>query len=121
MIFTVCIISVCLQVTVKGVIGGSVALPCSSAQHDHELQDIDVYWVYSGSTNVFDIIKGKDSVEGQDSLYKNRAKTFHSDEYLRGNFSLKLLNLQLTDGGKYTCFISHSSEHKTVELIINGL
>ncbi len=81
-VFIVCIISVSLQVTVEGVIGGSVVLPCSSAQHDHELQDIDVYWVYSGSTNVFDIINGKDSVEGQDPRYKNKTETF-PDEYER--------------------------------------
>ncbi len=83
-------------------------------------KDIDVYWVYSGSTNVFDIIKGKDSVEGQDPLYKNKTETF-PDEYERGNFSLKLINLQHSDAGKYTCFITPSDELQTVELIIKGV
>ncbi|KAF4097840.1 hypothetical protein G5714_021848 [Onychostoma macrolepis] len=116
-VFAVLVNKVSLQVTVEAVFGGSVVLPCSSTQHDHELQDIEVYWVYSDSTSVFDIIKGKDSVKGQDSWYKNRVETF-PEEYLRGNFSLKLINLQHTDAGQYTCFISHSSEHETVELII---
>ncbi len=113
--------SVCLQVTVEGFIGGSVVLPCSSDEHGRKPQDIDVSWRHNGSMIVFDIIKGKDSVEKQDPRYKNRAETFHSEEYLRANFSIKLNKLQHADAGKYTCFISHSSEHETVELIISGV
>ncbi len=41
---TVFVFSACLQVTVMGFIGGSVVLPCSSAEHDLKLQDIDVFW-----------------------------------------------------------------------------
>ncbi len=40
---TVFVFSACLQVTVMGFIGGSVVLPCSSAEHDLKLQDIDVF------------------------------------------------------------------------------
>uniref|UniRef100_A0A673M6U1 Ig-like domain-containing protein n=1 Tax=Sinocyclocheilus rhinocerous TaxID=307959 RepID=A0A673M6U1_9TELE len=146
---TVCVISVCLQVTVEGVISGSVVLPCSSAEHDHKLQDIDVFWRHNGSKIVFDIIKGKNSVEQQEPRYKNRTETF-PEEYKGGNFNIRLtalnhadagkytcliatfpeeykgenFNIRLTalnhaDAGKYTCLIAHSSEHKTVELIIN--
>ncbi|KAF4097834.1 hypothetical protein G5714_021842 [Onychostoma macrolepis] len=117
-VFAVLIHKVSLQVTVEAVFGGSVVLPCSSAKHDHKPQDIEVFWRHNGSKIVFDIIKGKDSVKGQDPRYKNRVQTF-PEEYVRGNFSLKLNNLQHTDSGKYTCFISHSSEHETVELIID--
>ncbi|KAL0150698.1 hypothetical protein M9458_054002 [Cirrhinus mrigala] len=120
-VFAVLVNKVCLQVTVEAVIDGSVVLPCSSTQHDLKLQDIDVYWVYSGSTNVIDIIKGEESEAGQDPRYKNRAKTFQSDAYLRGNFSIKLTALTHADAGKYTCLITHSSEHETVELIIKGV
>ncbi|XP_059399697.1 CD276 antigen homolog [Carassius carassius] len=116
-VFALLVNKVCLQVTVEGFIGGSVVLPCSSAEHDLKPQDIYVYWLYSGSTNVFDIIKGKDSEAGQDPRYKKRAKTF-PDEYLRGNFSLKLITVTETDAGEYTCLITHSSESNTVELIL---
>uniref|UniRef100_A0A672KE48 CD276 antigen homolog n=1 Tax=Sinocyclocheilus grahami TaxID=75366 RepID=A0A672KE48_SINGR len=104
-----------LSLQVPGVIGGSVVLPCSSTEPD---QDTEVHWRQNGSKIVYDIIKGKDSVEQQEPRYKNRAETF-PEEYKRGNFSIKLNDLQHTDAGKYTCLIAHSSEHKTVELIIN--
>uniref|UniRef100_A0A672K1R3 Ig-like domain-containing protein n=1 Tax=Sinocyclocheilus grahami TaxID=75366 RepID=A0A672K1R3_SINGR len=116
-----CVISVCLQVPIEGFIGGSVVLPCSSAEHDLKLQDINVLWRDKGSETVYDIIKGKDSVERQNPRYKNRAETF-PEEYERGNFSLKLINLNHTDSGEFSCFITHSSDSKqeTVWLFING-
>ncbi|KAL0150717.1 hypothetical protein M9458_054021, partial [Cirrhinus mrigala] len=63
---------------------------------------------------------GKDSVAKQDPEYKNRAETF-SDESQRGNFSIKLNNLQHTDAGKYICYITNSSDsqQETVQLIIS--
>ncbi|XP_058615546.1 ICOS ligand-like isoform X2 [Onychostoma macrolepis] len=119
-VFAALINKVCLQVTVEAVIGGSVVLPCSSTELHLELQDINVLWRHNGSETIYDLIRGNDSVAGQNPRYKNRAKTF-PDEYLRGNFSIKLINLQHTDAGQFSCFITHSSDSKqeTVWLIIN--
>ncbi len=117
---TVCVISVCLQVTVEAGIGGSVVLPCSSVDHDYKLQDTDVHWRHNGSIFVYDIIKGKDSIEEQDPRYKTKTKSF-PEEYLRGNFSIKLSGLTRADAGKYICLITPSDEQETVDLIINGV
>ncbi|KAK9967368.1 hypothetical protein ABG768_001771 [Culter alburnus] len=116
-VFAVLINKVSLQETVEAVIGGSVVLWCSSTEHDHKLQDIDIHWRHNGSKIVYDIVNGEDSVVLQDQRYKSRAETF-PDEHLRGNFSIKLHNLTHDDAGKYICFIKHSSEQKTVHLII---
>ncbi|KAF4097848.1 hypothetical protein G5714_021856 [Onychostoma macrolepis] len=116
--FAVLINKVSLQVTVEAVFGGSVVLPCSSAEHDLKLQDVDVFWRHNGSKIVFDIIKGEDSLENQGQWYKNRAETF-PEEYVRGNFSIKLSGLTHADAGKYICLITPSDEQETVELIIN--
>ncbi|XP_050951109.1 V-set domain-containing T-cell activation inhibitor 1-like isoform X2 [Labeo rohita] len=118
-VFTVLINKVCLEVTIVAVTGGSVILPCSSAKHSHELQDINVHWRHSGSTIVYDITKGKDLIAKQDQRFKNRAETF-PDEYVRGNFSIRLINLTDADAGKYICYITHSDEWEIVQLIING-
>ncbi|XP_058616910.1 CD276 antigen homolog isoform X2 [Onychostoma macrolepis] len=108
---------VSLQVSVKGVIGGSAALPCSSKQSLLTVEDITVNWKHHDRLKVYDIVKGKGSLEGQNPEYKNRAESF-PEEYLRGNFSIKLNNLQLTDAGKYQCYIIEESTIQTVELFI---
>ncbi|KAL0146774.1 hypothetical protein M9458_057921, partial [Cirrhinus mrigala] len=112
----------CLQVTVEGIIAGSVVLPCSSTKPDLKLQDTYVYWRHNDSEIVYDIVKGQDSVTLQDHQYKNRVKTF-PDEYNRGNFSIKLINLTHIDAGEFICLITHSSDsnQEIVQLIIKGV
>ncbi|KAF4097859.1 uncharacterized protein LOC131530541 [Onychostoma macrolepis] len=117
-VFAVLINKVCLQVTVEGVIGGSVVLPCSFTKDDYKLQDIDVSWTHNASIILVDIIPHSASPVTKDPKYENRTETF-PEEYLRGNFSFKLNNLQHTDAGKYICYILHSSQYQTVQLIIN--
>ncbi|XP_016371920.1 CD276 antigen homolog [Sinocyclocheilus rhinocerous] len=116
-LFAVLINKVSLDVTVEAVIGGSVVLPCSSVKHDLKLQDIDVFWRDKDSETIYDFIKGTDFLESQDPRYKNRAQTF-PDEYKRGNFSIKLINLTHADAGEFICYITPSNEQETVHLII---
>ncbi|XP_051550524.1 V-set domain-containing T-cell activation inhibitor 1-like [Myxocyprinus asiaticus] len=106
-----------LQDKVEGYFGGSAVLPCSSNEDKHTIEEIEVHWRHNESLNVFDIIKGKDSLVGQKSEYKNRAETF-PQEYVKGNFSLRLKNLTSTDAGKYSCYITEESDIQGVELLI---
>uniref|UniRef100_A0A671RM05 Immunoglobulin V-set domain-containing protein n=1 Tax=Sinocyclocheilus anshuiensis TaxID=1608454 RepID=A0A671RM05_9TELE len=80
---------VSLQNPVVGFIGGSAVLPCFSKEGQRKHQEITVHWRYNDSLNVYDIINGQGSVEEQHSAYKGRAETF-SDDFEKGNFSLKL-------------------------------
>ncbi|XP_059425697.1 CD276 antigen homolog [Carassius carassius] len=116
-VFAVLINKVSLQVTVESFIGGSVLLPCSSTQHDLKLQDTDVFWRNKASESIYDLIKGTESLESQNSRYKNRVQTF-PDEYKRGNFSIKLIDLTHADAGTFICLITPSNERETVQLII---
>uniref|UniRef100_A0A8C1IZR5 Ig-like domain-containing protein n=1 Tax=Cyprinus carpio TaxID=7962 RepID=A0A8C1IZR5_CYPCA len=111
-----CVISVSLQVT--GDIGGSVLLPCSSTEPDLKPQDINVHWRHNGSKIVYDIVKAHYSLELQDQQYKNRVESF-PDQYLKGNVSIKLNNLQHTDAGTYSCIITPSSDLHTVQIEIS--
>ncbi|KAL1251125.1 hypothetical protein QQF64_018921 [Cirrhinus molitorella] len=121
-VFAVLINKVFLDIRVVGFIGGSVVLPCSSAKRDLKPQDMNVVWRDKDSENVYDLINGEAFVEQQFQRYKNRAQTF-PDEYRRGNFSVKLINLTHTDAGEFNCLITHSSDskHQTVWLVINGM
>lgn len=112
------VFSVSPQVTV--VVGSSVVLPCFGSKDQASIQEINVHWRHNESLNVYDIIKGVESVEDQRPEYKNRTVTF-PNEYLKGNFSLQLNNLQNTDAGTYSCFIMNESEIKKVKLLISGM
>uniref|UniRef100_A0A8C1R3X0 Ig-like domain-containing protein n=1 Tax=Cyprinus carpio TaxID=7962 RepID=A0A8C1R3X0_CYPCA len=106
-----------LQETVVGFIGGSAVLNCSSEEPLIKIQDIRVRWSHKDQ-NVYEIIKGQVSVEKQDPEYRDRTESF-PEEYLRGNFSIKLNNLQHTDAGLYKCYIIEESVIKSiVELLI---
>ncbi|XP_048023333.1 V-set domain-containing T-cell activation inhibitor 1-like isoform X2 [Megalobrama amblycephala] len=118
-VFAVLINKVCLQATVKGNIGGFAVLPCSSIDNDLKYEDITVYWRHNSSQNVYDIIEGKGSMEKQDPAYKNRAETF-PEEYMKGNFSLKLNKLQYSDTGKYICYITKTHQNPSTQLFIEG-
>uniref|UniRef100_A0A9J8D9Q0 Ig-like domain-containing protein n=1 Tax=Cyprinus carpio carpio TaxID=630221 RepID=A0A9J8D9Q0_CYPCA len=108
---------VCLQVTVEGKVGGSAVLPCSSIDNGLKNEDITVYWRHNSSQNVYDIIEGKGSVEKQDPAYQNRAETFPK-EYMKGNFSLKLNNLQYNDAGNYICYITKAHQNPSTQLFV---
>uniref|UniRef100_A0A9J8CAM9 Ig-like domain-containing protein n=1 Tax=Cyprinus carpio carpio TaxID=630221 RepID=A0A9J8CAM9_CYPCA len=110
---------VCLQVTVEGKVGGSAVLPCSSIDNGLKNEDITVYWRHNSSQNVYDIIEGKGSVEKQDPAYQNRAETFPK-EYMKGNFSLKLNNLQYNDAGNYICYITKAHQNPSTQLFVKG-
>ncbi|XP_026099781.1 CD276 antigen homolog isoform X2 [Carassius auratus] len=110
---------VSLQESVEGFIGGSAVLPCSSEESTLTVQDIElVLWRRNYDQNVYEIINGQVSVEGQDPVYRNRVESF-PEEYLRGNFSIKLNNLQNTDAGEYWCYIFMKEQvFRIVELSI---
>uniref|UniRef100_A0A671SE73 V-set domain-containing T-cell activation inhibitor 1-like n=1 Tax=Sinocyclocheilus anshuiensis TaxID=1608454 RepID=A0A671SE73_9TELE len=116
-VFAVLLNKACLQVTVEGEVGGSAVLPCSSIDNHLKKEDITVYWRHNSSQNVYDIIEGEGSVERQDSAYKNRAETFPI-EYMKGNVSLKLSNLQFNDSGKYICYITKAHKNPSTQLFV---
>ncbi|KAF4097912.1 hypothetical protein G5714_021920 [Onychostoma macrolepis] len=116
-VFAVLLNKACLQLTVEGKVGGSALLPCSSIGNSFKNEDATVYWRHNSSQNVYDIIEGKGSVEKQDPVYKNRAETF-PNEYMKGNFSLKLNNLQYNDAGKYVCYITKAHQNPSTQLFV---
>uniref|UniRef100_A0A673G7X0 Ig-like domain-containing protein n=1 Tax=Sinocyclocheilus rhinocerous TaxID=307959 RepID=A0A673G7X0_9TELE len=125
--FCICVFAVllnkgksCLQVTIEGKVGGSVVLPCSTIDNGLKNEDITVYWRHNSSQNVYDIIEGKGSVEKQDPAYKNRAGTF-PNEYMKGNFSLKLNNIQYNDAGKYVCYITKAYQNPSTQLFVKDV
>ncbi|XP_039528786.1 uncharacterized protein wu:fu71h07 isoform X2 [Pimephales promelas] len=94
------------------VVGDSVTLPCL-----YENKQSNVFWRHNVRRNVLNIINGQPSLQKQDTIFQNRAESFPS-EYVNGNYSITLKNLELIHAGNYTCFIQESNEEKKLQLYV---
>jgi len=104
---TVCLLVVVLGsfsspvvTAVSGFIGDSVILPCSIPES--ELEGAAVHWRDDQGNKVFDIFV---NTTDEDKEYKNRVETF-PDEQKKGNVSIRLIGLQKTDEGMFTCTVT---------------
>uniref|UniRef100_A0A671KW25 Myelin-oligodendrocyte glycoprotein-like n=1 Tax=Sinocyclocheilus anshuiensis TaxID=1608454 RepID=A0A671KW25_9TELE len=98
-------VSASVQDIVQGFIRDSALLPCRIKTG--QLKVNTAHWRYNDSKNVYDILNGQGTTKEQDAEYKGRTETFPS-EYSKGNFSLRLGNLQKSDEGSYCCFIPNA-------------
>jgi len=106
---TVCLLVVVLGsfsspvvTAVSGFIGDSVILSCSIPES--KLEGAAVHWRDDQGKNVFDIFVIT-TAEYQAEKYKNRVETF-PDEQKKGNVSIRLIGLQKTDEGMFTCTVT---------------
>ncbi|KAA0712387.1 Programmed cell death 1 ligand 1 [Triplophysa tibetana] len=109
--------SVSLQKTVEGFGGSSVVFPC---RYDKQLQDLTAHWRYNDIKNVYDIQAGRGSAREQHQDYTGRTQVF-SHEFVKGNFSLKVENLRLTDAGTYCCYIIDVNYQECTALSVKGM
>uniref|UniRef100_K7GBV8 Ig-like domain-containing protein n=1 Tax=Pelodiscus sinensis TaxID=13735 RepID=K7GBV8_PELSI len=92
------------QSPVVGFLGQDVLLPCQLSP-PAQLPNMDVQWRKIGQE--FILVheyadRGTQELPG--AGYQNRTELFPSD-FSSGNISLKLKMLQITDNGKYQCFV----------------
>ncbi|XP_057181840.1 V-set domain-containing T-cell activation inhibitor 1 [Triplophysa rosa] len=105
---------VSLQKTVEGFVGSSAVLPC---RYNKQLQDLTAHWRYNDIKNVYDIQAGTGSAKEQHQDYTSRTQAF-SHEFVKGNFSLKLENLRLTDAGTYCCYVIDINYQQCTDLSV---
>ncbi|KAI5609493.1 hypothetical protein C0J50_9471, partial [Silurus asotus] len=101
--------------TVEAFLGETVILPCERVQTAQ-----NVYWRYMDSITVCDIIRGKANFEEQDPVFKDRVQLFPL-EFVKGNFSIKLRNVDWSEEGIYTCNFPNTIVPETVQLSIKVL
>ncbi|XP_060767175.1 uncharacterized protein LOC132874792 [Neoarius graeffei] len=103
--------------THKAVIGGTVILPCST---ESTAENGDVFWRYEEdkvSKVVLEIIEDKDNFQDQSQEYRGRVTGF-SAEFAKGNFSIELRDVKLSDSGTYTCSLPKSRQNVNVQLSV---
>ncbi|XP_029932746.1 myelin-oligodendrocyte glycoprotein-like, partial [Myripristis murdjan] len=107
---------------VRAVVGENVTLPCQT-EPPKDLQSLTVEWKYNESF-VHHYRTGQDDHDEQHQQYRHRTILSHED-LVKGNLSLKLLHVQLSDQGNYTCRVVKLSKNATftsghVSLIVSN-
>ncbi|XP_062311064.1 butyrophilin-like protein 2 [Osmerus eperlanus] len=92
------------------VVGGDVTLPCSLGP-GHSAMDMTIEWRKSEQDKgpYVHVRRGnKDETDEQIPSYNGRTALYGTDELRKGNISLKLSRVKLSDAGNYTCFFNRS-------------
>ncbi|NXW63600.1 BT3A2 protein, partial [Eurystomus gularis] len=101
---------------VIGVIGQAVALPCQLRVKIIP-QWLSVQWIFTGNSQKKDVIiyNGKNTKNPvlEEKTYVGRTNFFQS-EITKGNLSLHLQNVMLSDKGKYICSVSFENWYDEV-------
>ncbi|XP_029028614.1 myelin-oligodendrocyte glycoprotein-like isoform X2 [Betta splendens] len=105
---------------VRAVVGGDVILPCHM-KPPFDVTTLTVEWKTRNGAVVHKFTNGGDNTDIQNDQFKGRTSLFH-DEMHKGNISLKLTNVTLTDAGNYTCSLRKQQQEKkgNVELVFDS-
>ncbi|XP_075713864.1 CD276 antigen isoform X2 [Rhinoderma darwinii] len=94
------------EAPVTGILDEDVTLPCSfSPPEGFSLQDLSVFWEITKLQQVYAFTQGQEQLEKQDPKFINRTELFLG-QLPKGNMSLLLRNVRLSDEGTYTCFVN---------------
>ncbi|XP_010152646.1 PREDICTED: butyrophilin subfamily 3 member A2-like, partial [Eurypyga helias] len=92
---------------VVGVIGKGVILPCQMKVKTIP-ERLSVQWIFTGNSKRIDVAtydgKNTQNPVYEDGTYQGRTNFFQS-EFTKGNLSLHLKNVMLSDKGKYICSV----------------
>ncbi|XP_053321003.1 CD276 antigen isoform X2 [Spea bombifrons] len=91
---------------VVGLLGEDVTLPCWFVPPaGFTLQNLSVFWKLTNLQDVHSFSRGQEQLEYQDPDFRNRTQLMPM-ELSKGNMSLLLRAVRLSDEGTYTCFVN---------------
>ncbi|GLD72346.1 butyrophilin subfamily 3 member A2-like protein [Lates japonicus] len=98
--------------------GDDVILPCH-LETAADASDMTVAWTRPDLSPKFVHVRRDrmDFLINQNPLYQGRTSVFNS-KLKRGDLSVKLYRVKLSDGGTYSCFIPDLDKESTVQLVV---
>ncbi|XP_076851988.1 V-set domain-containing T-cell activation inhibitor 1-like isoform X4 [Brachyhypopomus gauderio] len=105
------------NIPVVAVVHGTVILPCSHNDEKLRSGSAEIFWRYGDSRTVLDLKGNTVHVAEQDEMFRGRVDNFPG-EYTKGNFSIRLRDVKLSDAGTYTCFIPLVAEEQKLDLTV---
>lgn len=93
------------QNPVLGVVGDDLILPCY-LKNNVSAVDMEVQWIVEGNRLVHHYKNLIDQTANLLPQYHNRTSLF-KDELQRGNISLRLSSVRLSDTNTYTCYVKN--------------
>ncbi|XP_049424570.1 trichohyalin-like [Epinephelus fuscoguttatus] len=101
-------------------VGDDIILPCH-LEPAVDVAAMTLDWTRSDLDSIFVLVwrAGQDYSYSKDPSYKGRTSLF-TDELKRGNISLKLSDVRLSDAGRYRCFIPKLNIESVVELVVGA-
>ncbi|XP_062904000.1 butyrophilin subfamily 2 member A1-like [Mobula hypostoma] len=102
---------------ILAIVGKDVVLDCQLVPGNFlpnmELRWINVDLSYSSPIHMYK--GGLDELTMQASAYQGRTQLFH-DQISKGNLSLKLMNVRVSDQGQYKCFVATKSNQNEIRM-----
>ncbi|XP_070814164.1 ICOS ligand-like [Chaetodon trifascialis] len=105
------------QVNVQAFIGDTVLLPCIYSQGQPVQKN--VFWRDKDDSVVLDIIKDRPDLSTQNEKFRQRVVSF-PDEFVKGNFSIQLKDVQQADSSPYECHIPSEDFQERLVLTVSG-
>ncbi|XP_060707188.1 butyrophilin subfamily 1 member A1-like [Hemiscyllium ocellatum] len=103
-----------------GVVGGSVVLDCvlvmTKVPKNMEVRWINMVYGYSSPVHLY--TEGADDLASQHLAYRGRTELF-LDEVAKGNISLRLKDVRVSDRGQYKCFVASGIKHNEFKLTLD--
>ncbi|XP_041442613.1 CD276 antigen homolog isoform X3 [Xenopus laevis] len=109
------------ELPVIGLLDKDVILPCGfTPSEGFSTKNLSVFWKLPNQQQDYGFVLGEDLQENQSPQYKDRIGLFH-EELSKGNMSLLLQRVRLTDEGIYICFVNvQNSSSASVSLLVGA-
>ncbi|XP_045896798.1 CXADR-like membrane protein [Micropterus dolomieu] len=119
-LFLLCVLTTCAQTEMKRVVGDNATLPCHHQFWVGDDPTLDIEWLLLKPTNRQRVVITYFAGQVFDPNEAEHGRVAFAGEYLKGDASLLISDLSLTDSGEYSCKVKTGAQYhwSTISLIV---